>query len=95
MDQGVCCLEKGYFEYNDFHMDCGFGGEGIVTRVWGRREAEVPRLVSTFSGLNFRSATWMSSTVASSAVFPDLPHGPYISDSQVSLSPGVEELGQL
>lgn len=37
----------------------------------------------------------MNSTVASSAVFPDLPHGPYISDSQVSLSPGVEELGQL
>lgn len=37
----------------------------------------------------------MSSIVASSAVFPDLTQAPQISDSQVSLSPGVEELGQL
>lgn len=68
-------MEQDILNIMTFTWTAGLG-EGIVSRVWGRREAEVPRLVGTFSALNFRSATWMSSTVASSAVFPDLPPWP-------------------
>lgn len=57
----------------------------------------VNRLVSTFSGLNFQSATWKSGTVATFAVFPDIPVAPKSAirkclTSQLTLSPEVEEL---